>query len=68
LGKNSNIAFFGELIYNIINMNTIQTVKNIQDKFNINAIYARMVFDVVKSDDIEMISRVIDEKPKPFIK
>jgi DNA adenine methylase len=49
-------------------MSTIQAVKNIQNKFNINAIYARMLFDLVKTEDIDKISKIIDEKPKPFIK
>jgi hypothetical protein len=49
-------------------MSTIQAVKNIQNKFNINAIYARMVFDLVKTEDIDKISKIIEEKPKPFIK
>lgn len=49
-------------------MNTMRLVKNIQDRFQINAIYARIVFDVAKSDDFEKISKIIEEKPKPFVK
>jgi len=49
-------------------MNTMQLVKNIQDRFQINAIYARIVFDIAKSDDFEKISKIIEEKPKPFVK
>ena len=57
------IAFFLKLIYNII-MNTMQLVKNIQDRFQINAIYARIVFDMAKSDDFKKISKIIEEKSK----
>ena len=44
-------------------MNTMQLVKNIQDRFQINAIYARIVFDMAKSDDA-LFRRLVEKKQK----
>jgi DNA adenine methylase len=47
-------------------MNSIQII---QDTFDINAIYAQKVHNLVKGDNyIEEIRKIISEKPKPFVK
>ena len=57
-------------------MTISQAVKKIQEKFDINAIYARSVFDSIRAEKFlggvdEIINRAkkeIEEKPKPFVK
>lgn len=50
-------------------MNTKQDIDKIKEVFDINAIYARYVFDRAnKSDLINDAARIIEEKPKPFVK
>lgn len=50
-------------------MNTSQTVKEIQGIFEINAIYAQRVFDMMIVDNsLEAAKKIIDDKPKPFVK
>lgn len=50
-------------------MNTGQTVKEIQDVFEINAIYAQRVFDMmITGNSLEAAKKIIDNKPKPFVK
>lgn len=44
-------------------------VKEISNKYDINAIYAQRVFELVKGENyIEKAAKIIDEKPKPFVK
>lgn len=46
-----------------------QTITKIADKFSINMIYARRLFHIAsKRHMFEDIARLLDEKPKPFIK
>lgn len=51
-------------------MNTESKLKIIQGTFDINAIYARSVFLLVRSsqDYLNEVGRIIAEKPKPFVK
>ena len=50
-------------------MNTSQTVKEIQSVFEINTIYAQRVFDMMITDNsLEAAKKIIDNKPKPFVK
>jgi DNA adenine methylase len=50
-------------------MNTSQTVKEIQSAFEINTIYAQRVFDMMITDNsLEAAKKIIDNKPKPFVK
>lgn len=51
-------------------MNTDPKLKIIQDTFDINAIYARTVFLLVRSSKnyIDDAKAIIAEKPKPFVK
>src|SRR3989338_424152 len=46
-----------------------KAIKEIQNTFNINAIYAQRVFSLAdKTNLLEDSGRIIDEKPKPFVK
>lgn len=50
-------------------MTSRQAVKKIQETFDINAIYARRVFDLTNSKNfLGEASKIINEKPKPFVK
>lgn len=50
-------------------MNTSQTVKEIQSVFEINSIYAQRVFDMmITGNSLEVAKKIIDNKPKPFVK
>ena len=52
-------------------MAPVKLAKEIQDKFNINHIYARNIIyslSNMKNISIEKIGAFIDEKPKPFVK
>lgn len=50
-------------------MTTIEAVKKIQTTFDTNHIYARTVFDLTRTPDyLEEASKIIAEKPKPFVK
>jgi DNA adenine methylase len=50
-------------------MSNNQTVKEIQSTFDINAIYAQRVFDIMNADNTHKNAKnIIDEKPKPFVK
>ena len=52
-------------------MAPIQLAKEIQDRFNLNHIYAKNVVDYLsnmKNISIEEIGAFINEKPKPFVK
>lgn len=50
-------------------MTTQQAIKEIQGKFDINAIFARRAFLLAdKTNLLEDVSRIISEKPKPFVK
>lgn len=46
-----------------------QVIAKIADTFNINKIYARHLFHVADKDNMfDSIAKIIDEKPKPFVK
>ncbi len=50
-------------------MTAPQAIQKIQTTFNINAIYANRVYNLIKRNDIiSEASAIIDERPKPFIK
>lgn len=50
-------------------MTDYQIIKQLQDKFDINAIFAHRVFLLAdKNNLIEDASKIIAEKPKPFVK
>src|SRR3989344_7880384 len=50
-------------------MDTRGGIKEIQKTFDINFIYAKRVFSLAnKSDLLNDAARIIDEKPKPFVK
>ncbi len=50
-------------------MTTQQAVKEIQNKFDVNAIFAYKVFQLAdKTRLFEDAARIIEEKPKPFVK
>jgi len=46
-----------------------QTISKIADKFSINTIYARRLFHTASKEYMfEDIAKLIEEKPKPFVK
>ncbi len=46
-----------------------QTITKIADTFDINTIYARHLFHIADKDNMfDSIAKIIDEKPKPFVK
>jgi len=47
-----------------------QTISKIAQKFDINAIYARHLFHLVKNKEnqFENVAKILEEKPKPFVK
>lgn len=46
-----------------------QTITKIADTFDINRIYARHLFHIAdKNNMFDSIAKIIDEKPKPFVK
>ena len=50
-------------------MTKLQAIKEIQTKFDINAIFANRVFSLAdKTNLFEDAARIIAEKPKPFVK
>ena len=50
-------------------MSTVQEVKKIQDIFGINSIYAHKVFSLVNPKNyLDEAEKIIEEKPKPFVK
>lgn len=50
-------------------MNTSQTIEKLADELNINKIYARHVFHSAdKARLFEDAARIVNEKPKPFVK
>jgi DNA adenine methylase len=50
-------------------MSTKEKVLEIQKTFDVNAIYARLVYDLAdKTNLLEDVARIITEKPKPFVK
>lgn len=50
-------------------MTTQQTISKIATTFDINAIYARHLFHIAPKDDLfEHIAKLLQEKPKPFVK
>lgn len=50
-------------------MTAKQAVRDIQEKFGVNAIYAQTVYSLADKSDLEVdVARIIDEKPKPFVK
>lgn len=50
-------------------MTTAEAVRKIQQEFDINAIYARNVYGLTSSKDfINEAAKIIEEKPKPFVK
>jgi DNA adenine methylase len=50
-------------------MTTQQAIKQLQNKFDINAIYAQKVFMLSDKDNLfQDAERIITEKPKPFVK
>ena len=50
-------------------MTTQQAVNEIQSKFDVNAIFAYKVFQLADKNRLfEDVARIIDEKPKPFVK
>ena len=50
-------------------MTTAQAVKEIQSKFDVNAIFAYKAFHLAdKTKLFEDVERIISEKPKPFVK
>lgn len=50
-------------------MTTAEAVRKIQEEFDINAIYARSVYDSVRTMNfLNEAAKIIDEKPKPFVK
>lgn len=50
-------------------MTTSQTIKKIQQDFDINAIFAQHILRYTKgSYDLELTKKIIDEKAKPFVK
>ena len=50
-------------------MNIIQDRKEIQDIFGINAIYAYTVFSLTgPQNSLVKVAKIIEEKPKPFVK
>ncbi|MDQ5883493.1 MAG: hypothetical protein QG654_407, partial [Patescibacteria group bacterium] len=50
-------------------MTTKQSIKKIENLFNLNPIYARHVFTLAdKNNLIESAKKIIESKPKPFVK
>lgn len=50
-------------------MTTKQAIKEIENLFNLNPIYARRVFTLAdKNNLIESAKKIIESKPKPFVK
>jgi len=50
-------------------MTTSQTIEKLADELNINKIYARQVFHIAdKTRLFEDAARIVNEKPKPFVK
>lgn len=50
-------------------MNQIETISKIADTFDINVIYARHLFHVANKESLfEDIAKLLEEKPKPFVK
>lgn len=52
-------------------MTSKQKIKTIQEHFDINAIFAQRVFNLLSiSDhlDLDAVAKIISEKPKPFVK
>ncbi len=50
-------------------MTTAEAVRRIQQEFDINAIYARSVYGLISSGDfMNEAAKIIEEKPKPFVK
>ncbi|MBC8465055.1 MAG: DNA adenine methylase [Parcubacteria group bacterium] len=50
-------------------MTTQQTITKLADDLNINRIYARHVFHIADKEQLfEDASRIVSEKPKPFVK
>lgn len=50
-------------------MNQIETISKIADTFDINVIYARHLFHVANKERLfEDIAKLLEEKPKPFVK
>lgn len=50
-------------------MTTPQTITKIADTFDINKIYARHLFHIAPKDDLlDHIAKLLQEKPKPFVK
>ena len=49
-------------------MTTNQAIKVIQEKYNINSIYARSLYLKFGKDTLKNIEKIINEKPKPFVK
>lgn len=50
-------------------MTQSQTISKIADTFDINTIYARRLFHVANKDNLfDDIAKILEEKPKPFVK
>lgn len=50
-------------------MTQSQTISKIADKFDINTIYARRLFHIANKDNLfDDIAKILEEKPKPFVK
>jgi DNA adenine methylase len=50
-------------------MNATQTISDIAQRFDINKIYARHLFHITSKDNMyEDIAKILENKPKPFVK
>jgi DNA adenine methylase len=50
-------------------MSSPQAIKKIQNAFHVNAIYARSVLSRTRTKDfLSEVAKIIEEKPKPFVK
>ncbi len=50
-------------------MTTVQAVKEIQKTYDVNFIYAHRVFEMTRTEDVlSEAAKIIEEKPKPFVK
>ncbi len=50
-------------------MNSRQTIKEIQNKFDVNAIFAYRVYSMADKNNLfDDVAKIIAEKPKPFVK
>ncbi len=50
-------------------MTQSQTISKIADTFDINTIYARRLFHIANKDNLfDDIAKILEEKPKPFVK